>query len=217
MATSAASSTTNDERGWLPTTDAYPVVAQAAAPTGPTKAAVTSTTNAASPAAAVSTNGNAQPAPDRRCYWAVALEKDAAHLLNRYVTQLVAGRSDLTVKDEFHCTLLFMGRDRSKEGPILAANGAKTTLTLRRVVVTPRLACALVSIDDEKIAAMCSNEHPHITLALGPKVPAKESNDALNLAAKDPAAAAAAGYLVLDPPPQMDGLPLGFAGFIKAA
>jgi hypothetical protein len=135
------------------------------------------------PHADASDTAKAAPLPPNRCYWALSLEPAAAAELEKLVaaTLMAVGSTSLIPKHEFHCTLLFMGRSRDKEAPLLPLNGRRSTVTVTQVCVTERLCCAQVVIDDPEVAAVCQNAYPHLTLALGPKVPAKESNDALTI------------------------------------
>jgi hypothetical protein len=124
----------------------------------------------------------AVPLNDKRVYWAIKVDDAGFEALTAGVHAIIAesGYNQLVPKaGEFHATLLFMGKDRSKEGPIVPFNGARTELRLLQVVATPRLACVQLAITDPAIAALSTNACAHLTLALAPKVPAKESNDVL--------------------------------------
>jgi hypothetical protein len=137
------------------------------------------------PVAAVGTASAAVLNP-KRVYWAVKVNSSGFDELTKAVHALIAdtGYTQLVPKaGEMHATLLFMGRDRSKEAPIVPLNGAPTPLTITQVVVTPRLACAAVRIENPAVAAVATNACSHLTLALAPKVPAKESNDVLEAVA----------------------------------
>eukprot|EP00672_Neobodo_designis_P019236 CAMPEP_0174833666 /NCGR_PEP_ID=MMETSP1114-20130205/4373_1 /TAXON_ID=312471 /ORGANISM="Neobodo designis, Strain CCAP 1951/1" /LENGTH=191 /DNA_ID=CAMNT_0016067557 /DNA_START=51 /DNA_END=626 /DNA_ORIENTATION=+ len=124
----------------------------------------------------------APPLNPKRVYWAAKVDDEGFNALTAGVHALIAetGFTQLVPKaGEFHATLLFMGKDRSKEGPIVPLDGRRSVLRVTSVVVTPRLACAAVAIEDPEVAAVSHNACPHLTLALAPKVPAKESNDVL--------------------------------------
>ena len=141
----------------------------------------------------------------KRVYWAAKVDDAGFAELTAGVHALIAttGYTQLVPKaGEFHATLLFMGKDRSKEAPIVAINGRASALRITRIVVTPRLACAAVTIEDPQVAAVSHNACAHLTLALAPKVPAKESNDVLEAVA---AGKAGQGWQVLDAMPSGTG------------
>lgn len=121
-----------------------------------------------------------------RTYWAVQISPVGSATLSTLVPQLLAmynAPADVKPKTEFHSTLLWMGTNRSQEGPLIALLGTETWLHVYRVVLTDRLACAAVQIVNPKVRAQSHDEFSHITLALGPHVPAVDSNYVLEMVA----------------------------------
>lgn len=140
----------------------------------------------------------AVPPLESRVYWAVSVcTRDAATLLEAVSAWLPQA---FTPKSELHCTLCYMGRKRlrpDEEAPYVALSGTRCDLDVSFAVVTPRLAAAAVTIAHPRVAELCRNEHPHLTLALADGVPAVESNSALASVAAGTATDAEVKPLVL--------------------
>lgn len=161
--------TGNDDAAQL----AQPGCASDPEPRSPLHATAADAPPTAAPAAA--------PLPPGRMYWAVGIAPESAEALLGVLRALAEERG-LKLKSELHCTLFFMGRagaTEAEEAPYAALNGQQCHVDVHFVAVTSRLVAARVSLVDPAVAQLCRNAHPHLTVALGDRVPAVESNAVL--------------------------------------
>lgn len=123
-------------------------------------------------------------------YWMVALDwsflwHDSARELWEMLAEAIDMCPDLAPINDPHVTMLWLGAssDPELEAPFAPLEGVEVEVTLQAVCYDATLGLvALRASLEEPFASLCQNQHPHITVAKGPGVAAKQSNDLLERA-----------------------------------
>ena len=142
------------------------------------------------------------PAGSRTLYWGISLNSHRAFFQSLLevvpeADQFFTRFPNATKKSEFHVTLRFVGG-----APMSAEEGAQFQsvegMTVRVeplvLLVSSKLIALSVRLVDSRIAQMCRNACPHVTIALAPMVKPYQSNEELEalfsgqLQARDPMA-----------------------------